>query len=208
MSDNFGFFLAVGGLWVVIGLALSFVMGRRGHNGFGWLVVGAILGPLGVILAIDAWRHDEQLQPEALPGATAATEGPGPVDVLVGFDGSPQSSAAVQAVVDLFGSRLGRLTVATAVPYGGIREAERLATERLRLQAGRTPGWVPQLEVLHGHPSAALRQCAIEGGYELIAVGTRGSGITKAVLGSAASELAQESKVPVLLVGGQDQPRS
>ncbi len=47
----------------------------------------------------------------------------------------------------------------------------------------------------------ALRQAATEGGYELIVVGTRGKGLTNHILGSAASELARDSKIPVLLVG-------
>jgi nucleotide-binding universal stress UspA family protein len=35
----------------------------------------------------------------------------------------------------------------------------------------------------------------------VIAVGTRGKGLSKAILGSAASELARDSGIPVMLVG-------
>jgi nucleotide-binding universal stress UspA family protein len=201
MFDSFGFFVVIGSIWVAIGVALSVVMGRRGHNGFGWLVTGTLLGPFALVLAIDARRHNERLRPVPLVGTVPATVGTGPVNVLVGSDGSPESAAAMDAAVELLGDRIGRLTVATVVPYGDVREPERLATQRLRELAGRTSGRTPDLEVLHGHPSAALRQCAAEGGYELIAVGTRGRGLTRALLGSAASELARDSKVPVLLVG-------
>ena len=47
-----------------------------------------------------------------------------------------------------------------------------------------------------------LRECARDAGYELIVVGSRGAGISKAILGSAATELARNSAVPVLVVGG------
>jgi len=58
-----------------------------------------------------------------------------------------------------------------------------------------------ELEVLHGRPAEALRQRAAEGGYDLLAVGTRGQGVAHGWLGSTATELAKVSKVPVLLVG-------
>ncbi len=201
MSDSSGFVLAVAAAWLVIGLVLSIVMGRRGHDGLGWLVLGALLGPFGIVLAIDAQRHDERLDPKPLAGPVPATVGAGPVDVLVGYDGSLESAGVTHAVVDLLGDRLGRLTVVTVVPYGSLPAQERLARERLAPLADRTPGRVPVLAILHGHPSAALRESASEGGYDLIAVGTRGAGLTKGILGSAASELAADSKVPVLLVG-------
>lgn len=203
VSDSLSLVVAIAAAWAATGLALSIVMGRRGHNGFGWLVLGTLLGPSAVVLAVDARRHDEQLRPSPLPDRVPARAGTGPVDVLVGFDGSPESVAAVDAVVRLLGARLGRLTVATVVPYGDIvAEREHLASKGLRQVTWHTGRVAPELEVLHGRPAAALRQHAVEGGYELIAVGSRGAGITKAVIGSAASELARDGKVPVLVVGG------
>ena len=206
MSDSPGLVVALAGSWAAIGLVLSIVMGRRGHNSFAWLVLGTLLGPLAVALAIDSRRHDEQLGRAPLEGGTGAIPA-GPVDVLVGYDGSPQSAAALAAAVDLLGDRLGRLTVASIVSYGGVPAEERSAREALRSLRRHPSGPEPQLEILHGHPSAALRRCAIEGGYELIAIGTRGAGLSKALLGSAASELARDSNVPVLLVGGSAQAR-
>ena len=202
MTDSLGFFVVIGAAWVAIGLVLSTVMGRRGHDGFSWLVLGTVLGPLAVVLAVEAGRHNELLRPAPVTGGASVSAGNGAVDVLVGYDGSPQSSAAIEAVSGLLGDRLGRLMVTTVIPYGDVREPERLATEALRRLIGRVPGTAPQFEILHGHPSTALSQYASERGYELIAVGSRGGGLTHAVLGSAASELARDSKVPVLLVGG------
>lgn len=209
MSDNAVLVIAIAAGWLAVGLVLSIVMGRRGHSGFEWLVLGTLLGPFALVLAFEAGRHDERLEPARLPGGLRAAEGHGPVDVLVGYDGSPESAAALQAAVGLLGLRIGRLTVATVVPYGDIPESEREAQEELRRLAARTPGHEPELEVLHGHPSNALREFATAGGYELIAVGTRGAGITRAIVGSAATELARDSKIPVLLVGqGADGPSS
>ena len=192
--------IAIAAGWVAIGLLLSIVMGRRGHDSFGWLVTGTLLGPLAVLLALDARRRAEVLGPANLRKGPPAIPGRGPIDVLVGFDGSPESRAAIDAVPTLLGDRLGRLTVATVVPYGEIREQERLATKALRTLEGRAVAVECDLELLHGQPAAALSQYATEGGYSLIAIGTRGAGITKAILGSAATQLAEHSTVPVLLV--------
>lgn len=198
MFDSFGFFGVIAVTWVVIGFVLAVVMGRRGHNSFGWLVTGTLLGPLGVVLAVDA-GHREQLQLLPVRDAAPLVAGTGPVDVLVGADGSPESEAAMGSAVVLLGDRLGRLTLATVVPYGDIPAPERQATDALRALRTRVPA--ADLAVLHGRPAAALRQCAVEGGYQLIVVGTRGKGLTKGILGSAATELARECGIPVLLVG-------
>src|SRR5690348_5187902 len=99
-------------------------MGRRGHDSFGWLVLGTVLGPLGVILAIAA-RSDEKLDPARLRLGPRAIPASGTIDVLVGYDGSAESLAALQTVPALLGDRLGRLTVATVVPYDQVRESER-----------------------------------------------------------------------------------
>lgn len=201
MSGGFGFFVAVAAGWLAVGLVLSVVMGRRGHSSYGWLVLGTLLGPLAMVLALDAWRHDERLGPATLGGEVTSTPGSGPVDVLVGYDGSPDSIGAMEAAIGLLGDRLGRLTVATVVPYGGVKEQERLADEALRRLADGRPGRPLELAVLHGHPSVALHQYAIERGDDLIAVGVRGKGASKAILGSAAVELSRTAKIPVLLAG-------
>ena len=38
-------------------------------------------------------------------------------------------------------------------------------------------------------------------GYDLLVIGTRGHGATKALLGSTAVEVAESTKVPVLVMG-------
>jgi nucleotide-binding universal stress UspA family protein len=200
MSESLAFVIAIGALWLAIGFTLAIVMGRRGHNSFGWLVVGSVTGPLAVLFAIDARRHDEQLHPIPVIPYRPQEVPQGPVNVLVGYDGSPESSAALDAAAVLLGTRAGRVTVATVVPYGDVDESERVAREQLLSLARRRSGG-REFEILHGHPSAALAQRATEGGYDLIVLGTRGAGANKSIFGSAATELAAGCGVPVLMVG-------
>lgn len=201
MTDGFGYAVAVAGVWLAIGLGLSRVMGKRGHDAFAWFVLGMLVGPLAVVLALEAWRHGESPRPARLGYAGPAPGGGGPVDLLVGYDGSLESGAAIEAAQDMLGDRLGRLTVATVVPYDAGRAVERTAMVSLERQAGRAGAQTPEFEVLHGRAASSLRRRAAQGGYNLLAVGTRGAGVSKAIFGSAASELASQTTVPVLLVG-------
>ena len=41
-------FLVVGIGWLVTGLVLSLIMGRRGHDAFSWLLLGSLFGPLAL----------------------------------------------------------------------------------------------------------------------------------------------------------------
>lgn len=197
-----GLIIVVGVVWLAIGVVLSVAMGRRGHSSFSWLVLGTLLGPLAVVLAIDSGAHAEGLSPT--PVSVSAAERFG-VDVVAGYDGSAESRAAIEAAAALLGDRLGRLAVVTVVPFDGGTESERLAKAGLQRFGGANPVAAPvtRLEVLHGRPADAIRQWASEEGYDLIAVGARGSGVAKRVLGSAAYDLARGGKVPVLVVGAQ-----
>ena len=47
-------FLLIAIVWITTGLAVTFVMGRRGHDLFNWGVLGAVFGPLVLFLAVDA----------------------------------------------------------------------------------------------------------------------------------------------------------
>jgi len=185
-------------VWVVIGLVLSMVMGRRGHDPFAWGVLGTLLGPLAIVFALLS-SHDV-LGSAHTSELARGRPGRGPVDVVVGFDDSPEARAAATEVEQLLGSRLGRVTLATVIPYGAAQEDEDRGRAVLREQAQRMQG-APALEVVEGHPSKALERLATEGGYHLLVIGTRGSGRSKAFLGSAAAEVAKQTAVPVLLVG-------
>ena len=209
--------------WIVTGIVLGLVMGRRGHNAFGWLVIGSILGPLAVIIAL-VLAHDEPQG--ASRTLVPAVRGQGPVDVLVGLDGSPEAANALHAALAILGPRVGRLSLAGVVDYDLAATDPPAEGERqLRAELARQEAYVlslaprfelasaashaahPEVVILTGRPSTALTTKATEEGFDLIVVGTRGRGLSRALLGSVASELASHSKVPVLLAGtGAAQP--
>ena len=79
--------------FVTIGVIASIFMGRRGHNPFAWLALGAILGPLVIPVAAVA-VHEERIRQRR--EVVSGTSGGGTIDVLVGIDGSPEAHAALQ----------------------------------------------------------------------------------------------------------------
>lgn len=191
-------------IWIVIGVTASVVMGRRGHDPFTWLLVGAGMGPLAVPLAIRSARGELQARSEVRE-LTSGQPGAGDVDVLVGIDGSSRSIEALRAVEELLGERIGRMTLATVLTHeeaedqraGGRREA---IEAELARAARLVPSPRPATVVLAGKPSAALVEHALDHGYRLLVVGRRGGGASKRVLGSTAASLSEDQRVPVLIV--------
>lgn len=165
-------------------------MWRRGYDGWAWFVVGVLMGPLSIAPA---------LARRTTPRHYDAPDDVGLVDVLVGFDGSAESRAAIATATAVFGSRLGRLTLATAVPIDYSAHAARLSRTALD-EAAKALAPSASTQLVEGLPSVALAAYASEAGYEVLVVGTRGAGLSKHVLGSVATALSHSSKVPVLLV--------
>jgi nucleotide-binding universal stress UspA family protein len=201
--------LVVGVVWLLTGVVTGVVMGRRGHDPFAWLLVGVMLGPLCLPLAVAAARHPALAMPRRLLAGVPAA---GRVGVLVGIDGSAQAAAAMDAALDLLGVRIGRLTLVAVTDVDATvahqREEARLRRE-LRRQAVRAEARLAaagvqvtaELLLLRGRPAHALLEQAAVGGYGLLAIGTRGAGLTPRLLGSVAESLAAGTTVPVLLAG-------
>ena len=192
--------LLAGLVWLAIGLTASVLMGRRGHNAFGWLVIGIVLGPLAIPIAVRTIREE---QPTRGREIRAGSPGGGSVDLLVGLDGSAASERPLRRSLELLGDRVGGLTLATVLGYegpasGSFDEADAVAAiERI---AASMAGHEPSVVVLRGRPADALMRHADEHGVGLLVIGRRGHGATKALLGSTAHRLAQREGVPILIV--------
>lgn len=185
--------------WLAIGITLAVVMGRRGHGAFQWLLLGAVLGPLALPLAWSAIR--DEVQGSARPLAESVSGG-GSVDVLVGIDGSAEAANALRATIELVGANVGRLTLASVVTFDESTQArrdEQRAVELLEAAASSMEPRPPGRVLLSGQPAEALLRHATEEAYDLLAIGRRGRGASKALLGSTASRAAH-GPIPVLIV--------
>jgi nucleotide-binding universal stress UspA family protein len=210
--------LTLAATWVGVGLLLALVMGCHGHDPFAWWLLGTLLGPLALPLAVSAEHRREKWAWLVRAGRP----GRGPVDVLVGLDGSGEAAAALATVLELLGPRLGRLILVTVLELDASVEHDRAQARaraelerqgrlvQLRLSTGEhgpdDGRRVPALVLAAGHPAEALARLAAEGGYDLLVVGSRGAGPSKVLLGSTATALAAHAKVPVLIAGGTSSP--
>lgn len=211
------FFFVLLCAWLVVGVVCGVVMARLGHDAWSWGTLGALLGPLVIPVALAA-RRDARPMVERVVRVGRA--GPGPVSVLVGVDGSPESHAVASGAASLFGPRLGRLTLATAIDYdtrvipplqaeSKLADAQRLLADAARIldEDRATGGSVdPDMVVLSGPPAHALLEYARSHNYDLLAVGARGRGLSRAVLGSVAVELVRQRDVFVLMAGAAAKP--
>ena len=203
--------------FVCIGLVLAIVMGRLGHSPFAWGLLGLLLGPIALLLALVEVRNE---RPWWTRLVASGDPGSGPVDVLVGIDGSPESAAATTAALELLGDRVGRLTLVAVTEVddsvAGREERGRLRQE-LERQAEAVRAWqkerdvpaqekqrvTPELQLMSGPPARTMDTIAAEDGYGLLVVGARGAGMSSVLLGSVATKLAARASVPVLVIGDQ-----
>ena len=190
--------------WVVLGLVVGWVMGRRGFEPYTWTLLGVVLGPIAVVLAV-AWLVRPPAWEPQLLRAGDVDRPAGTIDVLVAWDGSPEAHAALRAVKSLVGDRVGRLTFARVVAIDAPPDVVHAAESELEAACessaiGRSPSTV----LLRGQPAVALKEYAHRLGYDVLALGTRGVGRSHALLGSVASALVRGAGLPVVMAPADD----
>jgi nucleotide-binding universal stress UspA family protein len=134
--------------------------------------------------------------------------------IVVGFDGSAGSRAALDTGVELAG-RFGDplLIVFGAGPPGGVGDearAHRAAIEERgeqvtaeAVERARDGGVEVELVISHERPSEALRTVAAEREARFIVVGSRGEGpFRRAFTGSVPHKLLETAAVPGVVVRG------
>lgn len=192
-------------VWPVVGLLAGLLMARRGYDPL-WVLIALPLGPLFVPIALERIRRRPgvaEFGPTGEPPSRiSAVAGP---RVLVGLDGSEQSSRALDRVIDLFGPRCGLLVLAEVIPFDATEAVNRdsidVAARRLaEVAAGVTVSGGVHTEVLTGPPGPALRRFAEDQDMDLLVVGRRGRGMSVRMLGSVSADLVERSPVPVLVI--------
>jgi len=199
MATRYLFFIAAA--WAVIGILLAVVMRRKGYDFFQWLVVGVVLGPLAVPIAIErSFFHGRPLrQSEHTPTGDAVG-----FDVLAGLDGSSDAVNALESAMGLFGGLVTSLTIATVLNYDSQSSQVGLAAQseaQLALDSVAENLTVSPVTttLLYGRPDQALAEFARTTGIELIVVGARGRDASHAMFGSITARLADRCQIPLFV---------
>ncbi|MFF4986711.1 universal stress protein [Streptosporangium saharense] len=181
--------------------AEQLVIGSRGRGGFAGLLLGSVslslAGHVAVpVVVVRGEKHEEH------------------GEVLVGFDGSPESEAALEYAFEEAARRGARLRAlhgwqlpvmaVGSIAYTPLIEdisgtEERLATEILTPWRERYPRVEVRQAVLFEHPVLALNEASATA--DLVVVGSRGlGGFGSAVLGSVSHGVLHHAACPVAVV--------
>ncbi|MFC7546025.1 universal stress protein [Plantactinospora sp. GCM10030261] len=192
-------------VWFVVGLVTAAVfVTRGGHRSGYWYLLGGLLGPLFVPIAVSRGAvRTGQVEVRSRPGDSATSrEG---LKVLVGLDGSADSDRALRAVANALAGTTSLLVLATVIDedlVGPDAEAERQrARSMLDARVARLPAGLPEpvTEILTGPPVEALLAAADSRDVDLLVVGRHGHGLRERLLGGVAEKLAYQSSRAVLL---------
>jgi nucleotide-binding universal stress UspA family protein len=184
-------------IWVLGGLVGYYYLYRHAHPHPGWLLASMLVGPFSLLVFSDRVERSPHVLVE---GATPQSSG---MRVVVGLDGSPESQQALDVARRLVGDRACCLILCEVVDYdteqdpagSGVAEA----TARVEAVAQTLREHSVVVEVVAGRPAEALAAVADEHDAALIVVGTRGSGLSRRLLGSVAEGLLHGSRRPVLV---------
>jgi nucleotide-binding universal stress UspA family protein len=137
-------------------------------------------------------------------------------NILVAVDGSKISSEALEVAIDLAQKYQASICLLHAFPHVsdllGTPQYEHLLEarstigesilENVRRQVGDAVPVTTQL--IEGPPAPAILRVAVEDGYDLIVLGSRGHGqLAGLLLGSVSNAVAQQANCPVLIVHGK-----
>jgi nucleotide-binding universal stress UspA family protein len=136
--------------------------------------------------------------------------------VLVGFDFSRESRAALQAARDLAKRAGGEVTIAHVRPLSDVRAAvreergdllaagapklSRAIADHYRTMLGKTVGPNEKTRLLRGDPARELRREATRG-YDYLVMGTHGRGRGGTfLLGSTVQRVLIRTPIPIIVV--------
>ncbi|MGN9777721.1 universal stress protein [Micromonospora sp. H33] len=203
MVTSWWWVLLVAVVWLTVGLltAAWFVI-RAGHPHRLWYVVGGLLGPLFIPIAVERGRANATVvdvvhRPQIRQGTG--------LRVAVGVDGSPESDRALRAIARALGRTASELVLITVTSPDLVgddvrteqRAARRMLDERVEALPDELPA--PTTQVVRGHPVDALLAAAETHDVDLLVVGRHGHGMRDRLLGSVAEELTRRSSRALLL---------
>ena len=190
---------------VVSAVVVSYLAHRWGHDPFGWVLLAAAMGPLAIVALVGRRQAERGTRPRAAASSGAPVLQDGPV--LVACDGSTAvRQLAERAREAAYGREIVLLAVlpheareAGTLPAEAEGAARRMTAEGERIL--RAAGLSVREAVRYGAPGEEIVRHAEDEGASLIIIGRRGSGLTRALLGSVSTHVLQHATRPVLLVG-------
>jgi hypothetical protein len=177
--------------WLGLAWALSWLMGRRGHERGAWWTLAILMGPAAVPLAVLELLAPLDRRAVLLERGQVLD---GDLSVLVQVDATAESRDPASAAHDLLAPWLRRLCLVRVLPEGGPRLMEELAAQELRQQSA---DWAPGagLALVFGRPDTALCEYATSEGYGMLVLGSPNRATTQALRAAGVAVLEGASGV-------------
>jgi nucleotide-binding universal stress UspA family protein len=198
------------GIVIASMLAASWLSLRWGHDPFGWAFLAAVLGPIALIALVGTHQSDLKLPAPFERITNAGRHAAGAPRTLLGIDGSEESARAARYVASTHpaGSEVTIVTVLPreARPPEGDRPAQQAHERevaqitRAAQEALRSASVTPRVVVGFGSPGEEIVRCAGEEAADVIVIGRRGAGLTKALLGSVSDYVVKHAGRNVTVV--------
>lgn len=174
--------------WAGAAAVIWAVMSRRGHDGGLWALIGLVLGPLAVPLAVISARRAARRPPIVVENGRGPETGRLPLTLVVVDPDDPQMWATQAAAADAVA---GLVELAVVVSRDTLdRDAREGTLRRARIAlaavAATMAGPTPRQVILEGRPDAAVARHARQHGITgVIAPSTRSGVRLRSALGSS-----------------------
>jgi nucleotide-binding universal stress UspA family protein len=194
------------GIVVVSMLVASWLAVRWGRDPFGWALLAAVLGPIALVGLAGTRQSD--LGRQQTPGEPH-TRASGQRCIVAAVDGSEASLRVARYVAGTHptASEVALLAVLPqeSRPGGGAapddEHQQRVAGmvgESKKIISGA--GIPVRVVVAYGSPGEAIVRAADDENADMVIVGRRGAGLSRALLGSASDHVVKHSKRTVVVI--------
>jgi nucleotide-binding universal stress UspA family protein len=200
--------LLIWAIIVITSMVVATYLARRwGRDPFGWALLAAATGPIAVV-GLAGTRQSDVARPQAFERASNGGNGGGE-RLLAAVDGSPAGARIARYIVELHRADIRPILLVVLRREDFQRDAAAAKTEHdARVEAAtaeplrilREAGLPASVVVGYGSPGEEIVRYAGEQGAGAIAVGRRGAGLTKALLGSVSGYVVAHARQPVVVV--------
>ncbi len=190
---------------IVSMLVASFLAVRWGRDPFPWALLSAILGPIALAGLLGTRQSDSARTDRFERQSARQSE----TTIVMGSDGSP-SSARVARYIARAHPATSEVVLLTVLPQDARAGEDAVKkTEQERAVTSLTQeakdiltqaGMPVRVVVGYGNAGEELVRFGNEEGASVIAVGRRGAGLTKALLGSVSDYVVRHADRPVAVV--------
>lgn len=205
--DALGLLLIWLAIVIVSTLVVVYLAARWGRDPFGWTLLAAVLGPIALVALIGT-RQSAVAHPPAFD-RSRGSKPPGALRcVIAAVDGSPSSERVARYVADSHPQATDVVLLAVLPaemkPVGSEQHRDHdAAVDKATDGAAkilRDSSVAARVIVGYGSAGEEITRLATAENADVIVIGRRGAGLTKALLGSVSDYVVKHAKQAVALI--------